>query len=256
MKKTLLILALLLSGTVLWAQESMVREDLEILIDSLDQELQPRRFSGGLMVGGNTSNFIIHNQNSRYSSHMSIGAQLGGILDFYIFRQFAVQGQLIFTAEQNVFREKYESADHLWSFGMTLPVYFLWRHRDPEKGIVSIGGGPFTHFTFASNVGKYTNAIQPMAINDSEELEKVYKLHANHSGLGAIASYEFPMGILIQAGYQISLSDIFSYINNAPEDFRRDTKIYPQRISLSLGYRFKSNRKKTVIEPQYPIIID
>ncbi|MBR6492610.1 MAG: outer membrane beta-barrel protein, partial [Paludibacteraceae bacterium] len=126
-------------------------------MDTLDQENLPRIVSGGLFAGVNTSNFIITRDHHTMSSYMRVGAELGGFLDFYVTKHFAVQPQVIFTAHQNYFAAT-DTTNHLWSFGAEIPIYFLGRFGSLESGYIQFGGGLFTHFTFASNVAdKYQN---------------------------------------------------------------------------------------------------
>ena len=70
----------------------------ERLLDSLDQEKLPKIVSGGLLAGGNLSNFIITRDHQTMSSYMMIGAEAGGFLDFRVTKHFAIQPQVMFTA--------------------------------------------------------------------------------------------------------------------------------------------------------------
>ena len=103
-----------------------------------------------------------------------------------------------------------------------------------EKGYLQFGGGPYTHFTFASNVpDKYSNDLATVVVENTDAV-----LHDNHSGLCATIGYEFPIGIQINANYLVSLSDILSYrkqtVNTSPTG-----SMYPQRLSLGIAYRWK-----------------
>ena len=121
-----------------------VEFDTEHMIDSLDQEKLPKLVSGGVLAGVNMSNFIITRNHKPMSSYMRVGGELGGFLDFSVSKHFAVQPQVIFTAHQNYFAAT-DTANHLWSFGVDIPIYFLGRFGSLEKGYIQFGGGIFTH---------------------------------------------------------------------------------------------------------------
>ena len=227
-------------------KEKMVEFDTEHMIDSLDQEKLPRLVSGGVLAGANMSNFIITRAHRPMSSYMRIGGEFGGFLDFSITKHFAIQPQVLFTAQENYFHAG-DSANHLWSFGMEIPVYFLGRFGSMEQGYLQFGGGIFTHFTFASNVaGKYqsTDTPVPPATPDPSPLDgmdysKLYSLHNNHFGICALVGYEAPFGLLVNVTYKISLSDIAGFYSEMKGKPEADALIYPHSLSLCVGYRFK-----------------
>ena len=223
----------------------LVDFDTEHMIDSLDQDKLPRVVSGGLLAGANLSNFIITRSHRPMSSYMRIGAELGGFLDFSLSKHFAIQPQVIFTAHENYFAAT-DTANHLWSLGMEIPVYFLGRFGSLEKGYVQFGGGIFTHFTFASNiVNKFRNVDQSTSTTpvptptDTHDYSRLYSLHNNHFGVCATVGYEFPIGIQINLHYKISLSDIAGFYSEMKGKEVANALIYPQSISLGIGYRWK-----------------
>ena len=238
------------------AKAKLVEFDTERLLDSLDQEKLPRIVSGGLLAGANLSNFIITRDHNTMSSYMRIGGEFGGFMDFSIIKHFAIQPQVIFTATQNHFAVK-EGPDvfkynGMWSFGIDIPVYFLGRFGNMQKGYAQFGGGIFTHFTFASNISRYKNTDEtsqsqastanPLPARYAEENEdysRLYSLHNNHFGICATAGYEFPIGIQINFHYKVSLSDIAGFYSEMKGQKIADAVIYPQAISLGIGYRWK-----------------
>ena len=110
-------------------KNQLIDFNTEHRLDSLDQDKLPRLVSGGLLAGANLSNFIITRDHQTMSSYMKVGGELGGFLDFAITRNFAVQPQVMFSAQQNHFAIKEGEAvykqNHLWSFGVDIPIYFL-----------------------------------------------------------------------------------------------------------------------------------
>lgn len=215
-------------------------------LDSLDQEKLPHLVSGGLIGGANISNFIIVRNNHAYHSHMQVGADLGGFLDFRITQHFSIQPQVIFTAQQNHF-EATDTTNHLWSFGAEIPLYFLGRYGNMEKGYIQFGGGLFTHFTFASNVKTYQNiddkpakqAAPDLPRVDKYDYSRLYVLHNNHFGVCLMAGYEFSFGMQINASYKVSFSDIATFYKENEGQPIADATFYPQSVSLTLGYRWR-----------------
>ena len=227
------------------AKAKLVEFNTEHMIDSLDQEKLPRLVSGGLLANANMSNFIITRNHKPMSSYMHVGGELGGFMDFRITKHFSIQPQVIFTAHQNYFAAT-DTANHLWSFGMDIPVYFLGRFGNMEKGYIQFGGGIFTHFTFASNIrNKYKNVDEsasvttPVTPTDTHDYSKLYSLHDNHFGVAVTVGYEFPIGIQINAHYKVSLSDIAGFYKEYKGQEIADAVIYPQSVSLGIGYRWK-----------------
>ena len=233
------------------AKAKLVEFDTERLLDSLDQEKLPRLVSGGILGNANLSNFIINRDHHTMSSYMRIGGELGGFLDFAVTKNFAIQPQVIFTAHQNYFAVT-DSANHLWSFGVDIPIYFLGRFGNMEKGYIQFGGGIFTHFTFASNIaGKFKNLDEQPGVAESAprrmkaeepamyDYSRLYSLHNNHFGVCAMVGYEFPIGIQINAQYKVSLSDIAGFYSENKGKEIADALIYPQSVSLGIGYRWK-----------------
>lgn len=256
MKKILLIITMSCLVTGLMAQTNdstlqaklenvkaqLVEFDTEHLIDSLDQEKLPKLVSGGLLGGANISNFIITRNHKPMSSHMRIGGEIGGFLDFRISKHFSIQPQVLLTAQQNYFAAT-DTANTLWSFGAEIPVYFLGRFGNLEKGYIQFGGGVFTHFTFASNVkDKFKNWDDPTTVQpstDPHNYNDLLRLHDNHFGLCVMVGYEFSFGMQINASYKVSVSDIASFYRNNKGQEIADALIYPQSVSLCLGYRWR-----------------
>ncbi len=263
MKRTIVILSLSLIPLIILAQEQSRKEvthqmldaqaklaewDTESLIDSLDQERLPRLVSGGLLVFANMSNYIISRDHHTMSSHMRIGGEFGGFIDFAVTKHFAIQPQVIFTAQQNYFAAT-DTANHLWSFGVDIPIYFLGRFGNMQKGYLQFGGGIFTHFTFASNIaGKFNNidsseavaqTAAPSITTDNYDYSRLYSLHDNHFGACLTLGYEFPIGIQINAQYKVSLSDIAGFYGEMKGKDIANAVIYPQAVSLGIGYRWK-----------------
>lgn len=267
MKKTMIIIALWGFGMSLCAQETdsiatakksnaftramtdaadaVVKWDTETMLDSLDQEDLPKLVTGGVLAGWNMSDFLITRDHHTMASHRRHGAEIGGFLDFTITKHFAIQPQVLFSAHQNYFSAEDDTVrfanDRLWSFGMEIPVYFMGRFGNMKTGYVQFGGGIFTHFTFASNKGKYNNVDKPTKTveDDGFDYDRLYKLHNNHFGLCAMVGYEFGFGLMFNVSYKISLSDIAGFYDEMKGQEIADALIYPHSLSICVGYRIK-----------------
>ena len=217
----------------------------ENTLDSLDQEKIPKVVTSGLMLSANISNFLISSKGAEglntYSSYLRAGVEVGAFLDFLVYRNFAIQARLVFTAEQNHFGVG-DSFNHLWNLGVDLPVLFMYRVGNLKKGYLNVGAGPYAHFTFVSNLGIYTNneATAEGKTTDKDTDHPYYlTLHDNHAGIQAYIGYEFSLGISVGVNYMISLSDIFGYYKNAKGTTDYDMAFYPQKISMGVAYRWK-----------------
>lgn len=150
------------------ASQVLTEWNTERMLDSLDQEKLPKKVTCGILAGANINNFLITRDHHTMHSHMRIGAELGGFVDFRITKNFTIQPQVVLTAQQNHFSVKdtlnisaSDTTNHLWSFGIDIPIYFLGRFGNMRQGYIQFGGGIFTHFTFASNTGKYKPVDNP-----------------------------------------------------------------------------------------------
>ena len=218
----------------------LVEFDTETMLDSLDQEKLPRLVSGGVLAGANFSNFLITRDRHTMGSYMRVGGEFGGFLDFRLSKHFSIQPQVMITAQQNYFAAT-DTTNHLWSFGMEIPVFFLGRFGNLQQGYVQFGGGIFTHFTFASNKGTYKNVDTPSAPSndDGYDYSRLYTLHNNHFGVCVMVGYEFSFGMQINAQYKVSLSDIAGFYSEMKGQEVANALIYPQSVSICLGYRWK-----------------
>ena len=232
--------------SLLETKEKFDAWNTEIMLDSIDQEKLPRMVSGGVLAGANMSNFIITRNHKPMSSYMRIGGELGGFLDFRMSKHFSIQPQVLFTAHENYFAAT-DTANHLWSFGIEIPFYFLGRFGNMQQGYIQFGGGLFTHFTFASNVAnRYRSVDSPITETasstgkgDGYDYSRLYTLHNNHFGLCFMVGYEFTFGMQINAMYKVSLSDIAGFYSEMKGQAVADALIYPQSVSLVLGYHWR-----------------
>lgn len=244
------------------AAEAITNWNTETMLDSLDQEKLPRKVTCGILAGANLNDFVITRDRHTMHSHMRIGAELGGYVDFSIVPHFSIQPQVLLTAQQNHFSVSdtlniaaSDTTNHLWAFGIDIPIYFLGRFGNMRQGYIQFGGGIFTHFTFASNTGKYKPVDTPMAPSSSPskapakaasseivpryDYSRLYSLHNNHFGLCFLVGYEFSFGMQINLHYKISLSDIAGFYSEMKGQDIANALIMPQTFSLTIGYHWK-----------------
>ena len=209
-------------------------------LDSLDQKKIPKVVTMGLLLNANMSHFLItrrvDGKPQTSSTYLRAGVEVGGFMDFLVTRHFAIQARAVFTASQNQFGVN-NTVNHLWSFGMDIPVLFLYRLGNMQKGYWNIGGGIFAHFTFASNKGVYTN--NESGVTPTEVPDDYVSLHDNHAGFIVHAGYEFPFGMQINFNYLVSITDMFGFYKNNKGTLVGDCAFYPQRLTLGVAYRWK-----------------
>lgn len=210
-------------------------------LDSLDQKKIPKVVTMGLLLNANMSHFLITRRDDagKYhtsSTYLRAGVEVGGFMDFLVTRHFAIQARAVFTASQNQFGVN-NTVNHLWSFGMDIPVLFLARLGNMQKGYWNLGGGIFAHFTFASNKGVYTN--NESGVTPTEVPDDYVSLHDNHAGFIVHAGYEFPFGMQINFNYLVSITDMFGFYKNNKGTLVGDCAFYPQRLTLGVAYRWK-----------------
>lgn len=213
----------------------------ETMLDSIDQTKIPKIVTMGVIFNANLSNFIIYQTKKLNSSYMRIGMELGGTMNFLVQRHFAIEAQLVFTAEQNHFKQSdiKDNSNYLWSIGADIPVLFLYHLGSMDKGYFNVGAGIFAHFTFANNLGVYQNVESAEEVVGDYKQPSYVSLHDNHAGLMAHVGYEFPFGMQLNLNYLVSLTDIFGYYQNTKGTAAHDAAFYPQRVSFGLGYRWK-----------------
>ena len=242
------------------ASDVLTKWNTETMLDSLDQNKLPKKVTCGILAGANFNHFIINRSHQTMHSHMRIGAELGGFVDFSIVPHFTIQPQVLITAQQNHFSvadtfniAASDTTNHLWSFGIDIPIYFLGRFGNMRQGYIQFGGGIFTHFTFASNTGKYKSVDNPLPASaparaksktpttplERYDYSRLYTLHNNHFGLCFTVGYEFAFGMQINAYYKMSLSDIAGFYSEMKGQEIANALIMPQTFSLTIGYRFK-----------------
>ncbi len=242
------------------ASDVLTKWNTETMLDSLDQNKLPKKVTCGILAGANFNHFIITRSHQTMHSHMRIGAELGGFVDFSIIPHFTIQPQVLLTAQQNHFSvadtfniAASDTTNHLWSFGIDIPIYFLGRFGNMRQGYIQFGGGIFTHFTFASNTGKYKSVDNPLPASaparakgktpttplERYDYSRLYTLHNNHFGLCFTVGYEFAFGMQINAYYKMSLSDIAGFYSEMKGQQIANALIMPQTFSLTIGYRFK-----------------
>jgi len=211
-------------------------------LDSLDQKKIPKVVTMGLLLNANMSHFLITRKDDagKYhttSTYLRAGVEVGGFMDFLVSRHFAIQARVVFTAEQNQFGLQ-DSTHHLWSFGADIPVLFLYRLGNMQRGYFNAGGGIFAHFTFASDKGHYYSNKET-GIVPSEVPASYVSLHDNHAGFIVHAGYEFPIGIQINFNYLVSITDMFGFYKLNKGTVVGDCAFYPERLTLGIAYRWK-----------------
>lgn len=216
--------------------------------DTIDIDNKPKLVTGGVLLYGNSSNYIFQDASGDIRSYMKVGVEVGGFLNFNVSKHFDIQPQLLFVAEQNRLAAG-DKRNLLWNFGFDIPVYFLAKWGNAGKGYLSVGGGPYMHFNVAGtdsivqgtkHPSNTFTTTSPMRVAASEptpdsESSSSLVLYENHAGLAGYVGYEFSFGLSISATYRIALTDIYYYAT----DPSNEMSVYPQKLTLGVGYRWK-----------------
>ena len=210
MKKIILSVALIMGLGV----ANMSAQGLKSFLDE--------RFSGGLKLEGNGTNFLLSDMPGT-KSEIGFGGTLGGFIKIDLSKNFAIQEDILFSyssskLKQNGIEDTYEY------LGIEVPIYFMGQWKMASGGRFYGGVGP------SFGMGLQTK------LKDSD-IDLYKKLDGNdpflkrvNFGGAAQIGYELSNGLQFNASYMIGA--------NALDAGKDDSKMLPQTISFGLGYRF------------------
>ena len=180
-------------------------------------QINAQSISYGVKVESNVSNFRLSDLDG-VKSKMGFGAGIGGFSKIEIWHNFAIQSEILFHYQTSTLEEKgFKDRDFKY-WGIESPIYAMGQWYTTTGGRFYIGAGPYTGYGFSA---KLNNPKQKLYKNDTFQ-------HWDF-GFKAQVGYEFTNGIQINAGYKLGLK-------NAIDE--GDGKMYPQAISLGIGYKF------------------
>ncbi|MDR2385727.1 MAG: PorT family protein [Tannerella sp.] len=194
---------------------------------SAQNEIQDKSlFAKGLKMESNFSNFILSGT-SEVASRKGIGATFGGFLNLNVSKHFAVQGEVLYHYKSSgINRNGEKSKFQYW--GMEIPVYAVYQWKFKNSSRLYAGLGPYTEFGFSAEIkrdNKWTDLYQK---NDTSDIPIMF---SSNSGFGLMAGYEFALGLQLNAGYKVSITNVLDAGSSA-------FSMFPKTLSLGVGYRF------------------
>jgi opacity protein-like surface antigen len=177
----------------------------------------------GIKASANMSNFFLSDMKNAEST-MKIGASLGGFFNVPFNNAFSLQPELIFHYKSSEMKQERQKTDYEY-WGMEIPIYFMGK-LNLGNGRGYAGIGPYVGLGFDA---KYKNG--------DIDLYKKNKITDNSImnrwdfGAGVILGYEFNNGFLINAGYQIGITDLL-------DANKKNATMRNQTVNLGIGYKF------------------
>jgi hypothetical protein len=210
MKKIILSVALIISLGVANTSAQGLKNFLE------------ERFSGGLKLEGNGTNFLLSDM-SDTKSEIGFGGTFGGFIKIDLSENFAIQEDILFSyssskLKQNRVEDTYEY------FGMEVPIYFMGQWKTASGGRFYGGVGPYFGVGFQAKLKDSDIDLYKKQDGNDPFLKRI------NFGGAAQMGYELSNGLQFNASYRIGANTL-----DAGKD---DSKMLPQTISLGLGYKF------------------
>lgn len=194
--------------------------------ENIDNKSKGITITGGPVAVINFSNHS-HSGISDGKSSMKTGFGIGGFLNLGISEHFSVQGELIINHKASRFQWQENDGEYRY-WGMTIPIYAMYHLPLSNKGIITIGIGPYTDFGFRA---RFKNNGESVDLYSKTDYSGIPLMKDSDTGFGIKAGYELPCGLQINAEYRHSVSNVID--SNSSE-----VKMRPQVITLGLAYRF------------------
>lgn len=182
------------------------------------------RVSGGPKAEINFSKYSIIPTPMNYG-RIDAGLSLGGFLHINVYKQFAIQGELLIHYKNSYIRK---SNDLLRSWGLDIPIYLMYAPTLKGGDRLYIGVGPYCEFGLLATTWIKGEKINLYQIDNRHELQA---MNGSHTGFGAMIGYEFLFGLQINFSYKISMTNLLDSNSN-------NIALYPMTASVGLAYRF------------------
>jgi long-subunit fatty acid transport protein len=157
-----------------------------------------------------------------------VGFQIGGFAEFKISDKFAIQPELMYSA-QGV-KESYSEVGYSFKYEsklayLNIPVMAKF-YATPK---FSLEFGPQIGFLLSAKAD-YTETLEGVSLSESEDIKD--NLESVDFGLNFGAGYDFTENLTAGLRYNLGLSNV------AKTDTGDNSKIHNSVFSLSLGYKF------------------
>jgi len=180
------------------------------------------RFSGGLKLEGNGTNFLLSDMPGS-KSEIGFGGTFGGFIKIDLSENFAIQEDILFSyssskLKQDMVEDTYEY------FGVNVPIYFIGQWKTASGGRFYGGVGPYFGVGFQAKLKDSDIDLYKKQDGNDPFLKRI------NFGGAAQVGHELPNGLQFNVSYRIGA--------NALDAGKDDSKMLPQTVSLGLGYRF------------------
>ena len=210
MKKIILLVALVMGLGVV----NVSAQGLKSFLDE--------RFSGGLKLEGNGTNFLLSDM-SNTKSEMGFGGTFGGFIKIDLSKNFAIQEDILFSYSSSKLKQNGEEDTYEY-FGVEVPIYFMGQWKTTSGGRFYGGVGPYLGIGFQAKLKESDVDFYKKYDGNDPFLKRFNFGGATQMG------YELPNGLQFNISYKIGV--------NALDSGKDDSKVLPQTISLGLGYKF------------------
>ena|SRR5690554_108658 len=159
------------------------------------------------------------------------GFHLGGLVEIPVTERFAVQPEILYSAQGAEYKESGQESGVDYSYEyknkldyISVPVMAKFYVVDG----LAIEAGPQISF-LTSSKGEYEGTMGGITVSGDSDLEDISTIDFS---LGAGASYRLPMGVFFGARYNFGLSNVYD------GDNADNNKIHNNVFQLSAGYSF------------------
>lgn len=159
------------------------------------------------------------------------GFHLGGLVEIPVTERFAVQPEVLYSAQGAEYRESGQEGGVNYSYEyknkldyISVPIMAKFYVIDG----LAIEAGPQISF-LTSSKSEYEGTMGGITVSGDSDLDDISTIDFS---LGAGASYRLPMGVFFGARYNFGLTNVYD------GDNADDNKIHNNVFQLSAGYSF------------------
>ena len=159
------------------------------------------------------------------------GFHIGGLVEVPISEKFAIQPEVLYTAQGSKYSEKGTELGVDYSYEMEQKLDYIQVPVMAKFYVIdglSLEAGPQVSFLTSSKLD-YEGTLGGVTVSGEEDIDDVSNIDFS---IGAGASYRLPMGLFFTARYNFGLGNV----NDASD--ADDRKVHNRVAQLSVGYSF------------------
>lgn len=176
-------------------------------------------------------NFATFNGDNLGDIKSRTGFHIGGLVEIPVTERFAVQPEILYSAQGAEYRDKGTELGANYDYTITQKLDYISVPVMAKFYVIdglAIEAGPQVSF-LTSSKSEYEGTLGGVTVSGESDLEDVSKVDFS---LGAGVSYRLPVGVFFGARYNFGLTNVNDG-NNAD-----DNKINNRVFQLSAGYSF------------------